>query len=256
MKTAICLLLALLLLVPAGQSDAAEKQVTVCVLDSGCNLPGAEGWNFLTDSADIEDSTGHGTEICSLLQACAPGARLVMLKCFDGETAFDGKAAGKAMRAAVDQYGADVISISWTVNREDEDLHDAVKYAAGKGAILIASAGNISLSTGLGTSVYPAGWDEVIGVGGVNLDDSGEPVSSLWYLASSAVYVCARADWENEKGSSFAAPRVAAAVAASLAETTGQTEDVVRETLRESARDLGDPGYDTVFGWGYIENDH
>lgn len=255
MKTAVCLLFTLLLLASAAYPSAAEKQVTVCILDSGCNLQGAEGWNFLTGSADITDSAGHGTDIYSLLASCAPDARLVMLKCFDTEASFDGEAAVLALYAAVDRYGADIVSMSWTVSQESEALHNAVQYAAGKGAILVASAGNLSLSTGLGTTVYPAAWDEVIGIGGADLNDRGEPISSLWYLSSEAVYVCARADYDGVKGSSYAAARVAAVIAEYLNESPDQTADSVRQTLRDAARDLGEPGYDTVYGWGYIEVD-
>lgn len=234
---------------------AAEDRITVCVLDSGCNLAGAEGWNYINDSADIADGVGHGTRVCALLAACAPDARIVMLKCFDSEETFDGEAAVRALYAAADDYGADIVNMSWTVNEEDEALREAVRYAAGKGAVLVASAGNLDLTTGIGAVVYPAAWDEVIGVGGVDLDADGNPVSSLWYLSGEAVYVCARGDYDGEKGSSYAAPRVAGVVAAYLENAPDPGADGVREMLRASALDLGAPGYDTVFGWGYIQSD-
>ena len=56
---------------------SAEDRITVCVLDSGCNLEGTEGWNYMNDSADIADDLGHGTQICAMLAACAPDARIV-----------------------------------------------------------------------------------------------------------------------------------------------------------------------------------
>jgi len=233
---------------------AAAKQVTICVLDSGCNLNRTEGWSFLADTADITDLSGHGTKICSLLASCAPDAKIIMLKCFESEESFDGKAAINALYAAVDQFGADIISMSWTASQESDDLHEAVRYAAEKGAILVAPAGNISLSTGLGATVYPAAWNEVIGIGGVNLDSNGEPAASLWYLSGKAVYVCANAEYDGEKGSSFAVPRVAAAIAAHLAQSPYKTADSIRQMLREAAQDFGEPGYDTIFGWGYIVN--
>ena len=95
----------------------------------------------------------------------------------------------------------------------------------------------------------------MIGVGGVNLDAQGVPARSLWYLASDAVYVCALAEYEGEWGSSFAVPRVATVVARYLAANAGATEDDVRDMLQSIAQDQGEPGYDTVFGWGYIPMD-
>ena len=248
-RAALLLAVALLFAIPC----AAEEPITVCVLDSGCNLAGAEGWNYIDDSSDLADGPGHGTRIYTLLAACAPDARVVMLKCFDSEASFDGAAAVRALYAAVDDYGADVINMSWTVNGEDEGLRAAAAYAAEKGAVLVASAGNLSFVTGIGETVYPAAWDDVIGVGGVDLDAAGNPASSLWYLSGPAVYVCADGAYEGERGSSYAAARVAGLVAAYLADLPGPDPDA-REMLRCVAEDIGAPGYDTVYGWGYVKS--
>jgi len=252
------LFLILTTLAPASATDLggeAGDRVTICALDSGCDLEGAEGWNYLNDSADISDGVGHGTRVCALLEAYAPDARVVMLKCFDAEQNPDGAAVVRALYAAADQYGADIIEMSWTVLEESAELREAVRYASGRGAVLIASAGNLDLSTGLGKAVYPAAWEEVIGVGGVDLDAEGNPAHSLWYLASTAVYVCASADGGGERGSSYAVPRVAAAVAAYLKDSPDEGADGVLAMLRDAALDLGAPGYDTEYGWGYIAAD-
>ena len=81
-----------------------------------------------------------------------------MLKCFDSEKPFDGEAAVRALRAAVDDYGADVVSMRWIVNEEDAALGEAVKYAAEKGAVLVASALDLG----------EPGYDTVLGWGYVN----------------------------------------------------------------------------------------
>ena len=47
--------------------------------------------------------------------------------------------------------------------------------------------------------------------------------------------------------------RVAAVIGAHLRESPGATAEDVRQMLRESARDLGAPGYDIAYGWGYID---
>lgn len=60
----------------------------------------------------------------------------------------------------------------------------------------------------------------------------GMPVSSLWYLKSEAVFVSADGNYEGEKGSSFAVPRVSGKIAeylfqkpeASEAEIQGMAE--------------------------------
>ena len=115
----------------------------------------------------------------------------------------------------------------------------------------MACAGNLSLTTGLGTDAYPAAWDEVIGVAGVNLDADGAPKTSLWYLYGEAVDFCARADCGDEKGASYSTARVTGRIAAAL--QSGVEKAEIYEYLATLARDMGDPGFDDRYGWGYLE---
>lgn len=224
-------LTAILLTLPLTAGAAAEMEpskaisdpVTVCILDSGCNLPDIQGRNYLDGTQDLTDQEGHGTYVYELLKETAPEAELYMLKCFDSSTSLPqntqkagdaseatdiGTAIIQAVYDAVDVYDADIINMSWTLNQDSEELHEAICYAAKQNVLLVAAAGNLSLSTPLGSQVYPASWEEVIGVSGADLNAQGEPVSSLWYLQSDAVFVSADGNYRGEKGSSFAAPRI------------------------------------------------
>lgn len=231
-----------------------EEPVTVCILDSGCSEDHAEGESFLGDPDDLTDSIGHGTHICSLVRSAAPEAKVVMLKCFESQDTVNEEAIIAALYAAVDTYHADVINISWTVNEGSDALHEAIAYAYEHGSILVAATGNLSLQTPLGSKPYPAGWEEVIGVGAVNLDADGNPVSSLWYLQNDSIFVCADGKWQEEKGTSYAAPKVAGMIARYLQNAPEEEKNdlSVREYLKKQAQDLGESGYDTVFGWGYV----
>lgn len=233
----------------------ASAQVRICILDSGCDQTDISGWNYTDQNDDLSDHAGHGTKICTILKECAPDAELIMLKCFasDTESEVSEESMIQAVLDAAEIYHADVISMSWTSVKESEALHEAIQKAYDSGCILVASAGNLSFQTPLGSRVYPAAWEEVIGVGGAELDGNGEPVSSLWYLQSDAVFVCTDGEYEGEHGSSFAAPRVAAFIARYLIENPEAREEQVREYLKAQTLDLGTEGYDTVFGWGYLE---
>lgn len=254
MMKRICTFWLILLALAVGLCARADAdRVRICILDSGSNLPMGEGWNYLANTDDIADRQGHGTRVETLLRALAPEAEIYMLKCFESETSLNEEAMVEALYAAVDDYHADVINMSWVISDPRPALYEAIGYAYDKGVILVAPAGNLTLSTGIGATVYPAAWEEVIGVGGVNLSEEGRPSASLWFLSGEAVYVCARADFGEERGSSYAAPRVAAAIAAYLMENPGATQEAVRQFLRETALDLGEPNYDTVYGWGYIQ---
>ena len=52
------------------------------------------------------------------------------------------------------------------INKDYEELHKVVKQAYDKGIIIIAAAGNGQYDEAL----YPAKYDEVIGVGAINKD--------------------------------------------------------------------------------------
>ena len=261
-KWKAAVLTAMMLLSVPLTIGAQEDAITVCILDSGCEDPLAEGKNYLSDGKELSDESGHGTLVYQILTEYAPDARLYMLKCFSGgdemslkeEQTQQEQAVIQALYDAVDVYQADVINISWTVNVESEALHEAITYAYQQGSILVAASGNLSLQTPLGSMTYPAGWEEVIGVGGVDLDADGKPVSSLWYLQNNSIFVCADGNWQEEKGTSFAAPKVTAVIARYLQNAPEKEKNdlSVREYLKEQAQDLGENGYDTVFGWGYV----
>lgn len=242
-------LLTLLFLLPCVRAE--EKTVRIAVLDSGCNAPEAVGVNVLDDSSDLTDSLDHGTKLDGILAELVPQAERIAIKCFEDRLNTDGETLAKALRAAVDDWAADIVVMSFATAAEDEALHEAVREASEKGVLLFASAGNLSLETGLGCAVYPASWDEVIGIGGVDVREDGEVASSLWYLRTAAVSFCADADGGDEKGASFAVPR-AAALAARLLLDGAAPEDIVPR-LQEMALDMGAAGYDTTYGWGYLE---
>ena len=243
----LLILLALLLYAPCRAAEA----VTVCILDSGCNDHTGAGESFLEASDALTDPIGHGTHICSLIRDGAPEADVVMLKCFEAEDSVNEDAIVAALYAAVDTYRADVINMSWTLADESAALHEAILHAHDQGAVLVACAGNLSLSTGLGTIAYPAAWDEVIGVAGVNLDAQGEPQTSLWYLYGEAVDFCARSDCGDEKGASYSTARVSGLIAAALQDGVEKAE--IYEYLASLAQDMGEPGFDDRYGWGYLE---
>lgn len=250
-----------------GHQAAAENTdpVVICVLDSGCSDSDAEGKNYLGDPEDLSDPAGHGTKVYQILNEQSSDSKIYMLKCLECLEASEKTSAQQkkteeqaviqAIYDAVEVYQADVLNISWTLNAESEALHEAVSYAHEQGVILIAAAGNLSLQTPLGSKVYPAAWEETIGVGGVDLEEDGTPVSSLWYLQNDSVFVCADGNFEGEKGTSFAVPRVTAAAEEYLktAEKSEKSDLAVREYLKRQAEDLGEEGYDPVFGWGYIQ---
>jgi subtilisin family serine protease len=54
-------------------------------------------------------------------------------------------------------------------------------------------------------------------------------------------------------GTSFAAPLVAGAAALAWSIDPNLTPDQVEQMLYSTAKDLGDPGWDQIYGWGRLD---
>ena len=72
---ALCLMAAIGAYTPVLADS--ESQVTVCILDSGCNMEDITGWNYLEGSDNLSDNSGHGTGVCEILLEKALDANLV-----------------------------------------------------------------------------------------------------------------------------------------------------------------------------------
>ena len=111
-------LLTLLFLLPCVRAEA--KTVRIAVLDSGCNAPEAVGVNVLDDSSDLTDSLDHGTKLDGILAELVPQAERIAIKCFEDRLNTDGETLAKALRAAVDDWAADIVVMSFATAAEVE----------------------------------------------------------------------------------------------------------------------------------------
>lgn len=245
--------------------------VNIAVIDSGCNkhidlgdnLAG--GWNFYSnpESDDYSDNNGHGTHVAGIIAALhndfgimgvAPKVNIYALKCFEGNDSTLSIVA-KAIRTAVDDYNCKIINLSLASKKDSEILYDAVQYASGKGAIIIAAVGNY----GNGQICYPAGYEEVIGVGSVGKNKK----KSYFSQFNSSVFVTApgeafeslsgESDYMTLQGTSQATPLVTAAAAILLSADNSMSLQKFKELIMSCSEDLGDAGYDTYYGYGLLD---
>ena len=181
--------------------------------------------------------------------------------------------------------GAQVINMSlgWFPGYDPgATVHDAVEYAYSHGVVLVASSGN----WGTGTVAFPAAYPEVIAVGATKFDSQITDYSQYGpeqevVAPGGDVYLDENLDGEVDgvlqqtfaghdfgppellsdptdfdyyfyDGTSMAAPHVTALVALMIA--NGQTGvENIRAILHETAVDLGEPGWDEVYGYGLID---
>jgi subtilisin family serine protease len=190
----------------------------------------------------------HGSATASLLQLA--GARRIAVADVYGSDPAGGNAL--AISRAVDWLlgqGARVISIS-LVGPSNALLGQAVAAARKRGVTFVAAVGNDGPAA---PPAFPASYPGVIAVTGVDghnraLIEAGRALH-LDYAAPGADMVAANAAgrWVRVRGTSYAAPLVAARAAAALA--TGPN---VIAALDREAIDLGRKGPDPTYGRGLL----
>jgi thermitase len=254
----------------AWTRTTGSASVVIAVVDSGVyaahpDLAGklVPGWNFVKNSADTSDVTGHGTEVAGTVAAATNNgigvagvswASLVMPLVTVDSFSF---AAYSDIAAAI-QYAADhnvrVINVSIGGTASSNTLQGAVNYAWSHGAMVFAAAMNSS-STALN---YPAACDHAIAVGATDENDQLAVFSNYgnWLTLSAPgtniLTTMNGGGYGYVNGTSFAAP-IAAGVAALILSVKPQlTNQEVLDLLKQSADHPGQPGFDSNYGWGRV----
>ena len=137
--------------------------------------------------------------------------------------------------------GANVILMSFSNPGYSQALQDAISYAWGKGAVVVAATGN----DGVSTPTYPAGDADVMGVAGT--DQSDQPWASSntgadTFLAAPATSIPADATDGSETsitGTSASAAMVAGAAALLMANDPLATNAIVDGRLARNADPVG-----------------
>jgi subtilisin family serine protease len=154
---------------------------------------------------------GHGTMTAGLVHLIAPGAKIMPLKAFAGDGSSDLFNILRAIYYGVD-HGANVISMSFEITQSSPALLVAIQYALSKNVVVVAASGN----DGQQMLVYPAAYNDVIGVGST---DNSDLKSSFTNFGTNAVFVAAPGEgvittypggnYAAGWGTSFSAPLVA-----------------------------------------------
>ena len=156
------------------------------------------------------------------------------------------------------------------LDRRIDELNNFYKMAVSNGSLFVWAAGNTTAIEGGGRKTYNAptiqagmpayiselhkGWITVVGV-----KPDGTEYNPHLARAGAAMWwsISANGNCELEMcssyGSSFAAPRVTAAAAKVQEKFPWMTGHELKQTLLTTAKDLGQPGVDTIFGWGLLD---
>ncbi len=222
------------------------------------------GWNFIADNADIEDGFGHGSHMAGLIGAASDGRTgtvgvtwevdLLPVRMFDDAGRGTNLAGAQGIVYAAER-GAEVINLSWGTNRLSAVIRDAVAYAAARGAVLVASAGNAG---GPVTDNFPAAFDQVIAVGATAPNDGLAGFSNRGVrvdLTAPGVNILStqRRGHFLLSGTSQAAALVSGVAAHLRYRHPDLAAEEIRSVLRLGAVDLGRSGWDPAFGAGRLD---
>jgi subtilisin family serine protease len=192
------------------------------------------GWNFINDTANVQDNNGHGTHVAGIMAAASNnaygvagvdwGAQIMPLKTIDAYGNGSVDAAVSAIYYAV-AHGAKVINASWSGPTADLALENAISYANTRGVVFVAAAGNESVNNDIIPS-YPANYDtllpNVLSVAAVdqagNLADFSNYGASTVSLGAPGVdilstYLSIAGGFTTLSGTSMATPFVTGVVA-------------------------------------------
>ncbi|MEU3452433.1 S8 family serine peptidase [Micromonospora sp. NPDC006766] len=243
----------------------------IAVVDSGVDVNHPDlkgrtvaGYNAIKPGAAPADDNGHGTMVAGIAAAntnngigvagAAWTARVMPVKVLGANgSGYDSDVARGVIWAA--DHGATIINMSLGGPADNRALHDAVSYATGKGAVVVAAAGN----EGDGQAQYPAAYSEVMAVAATDAAGRLADFSSYgdWVDVAAPgtdiVSTWPGSDYYVGDGTSFAAPIVSGTAALVRTMYPSLTPAQVVSRIRQNARDAGPRGIDPYYGYGVLD---
>jgi len=206
--------------------------------------------------------SAHGTAIASILvgdsasvKGALPGATVYAADVFGGKA--EGGSAEAVARglAWVAERRATVINVS-LVGPENRTLKAVVDVLLARGHVIVAAVGNDGPARPVG---YPAAYEGVIAVtsvdGGrrIQVDANRGPEIAFAALGVDVQVAALNKTYATATGTSFAAPLVAARIAQKMTQPNIAASSQVLRDLRAEVVDLGAPGRDDIFGYGFLD---
>jgi len=255
----------------AGAWDLTlADEVVVAIVDTGVNCSHEDlsgrcvaGYDYINGDSNPNDDHGHGTHVAGISAASTNNSvgvagvgwngRIMPMKALDSTGNGPHSAIANSITWAVD-HGADVINMSLGGFFTSSTLRRATEYAFDNGVSLIAAAGNQNTSN----PTYPAAYANVVGVAATTQSDGRASFSNYGtYVDVSAPGVAILSTvrtggYQAWSGTSMASPVVAGLAALLVAQDPGRSPTVIETIMEQTAEDLGETGYDQLFGWGRI----
>jgi len=160
-------------------------------------------------------------------------------------------------------------SVSWLIDEkvhiinlsfagaDNKIMRKVFERAQELGLVMVAAVGNWGRSD---VPAFPAAYEGVIGVTAVNERGLADPMAnsgSYVDFAAPGVRVFAAAPGTGgrfQSGTSFATPFITAMMGLEIAKGSARTPAALSAILNKSIYDLGMPGRDDIYGWGFARH--
>jgi subtilisin family serine protease len=259
---------------PSGNT---ADPVKVGIIDTGIsnkhpdlqtNVKG--GVNTINSRKGWNDDNGHGSHVAGTVAAInntsgvvgvGPAADLYAIKVLGANGSGYLSDVIEGIQWAM-VNGMQVINMSLGTGSNIQSFHDAVIAAKNAGVVVIAAAGNSG-----GSVIYPAAYSEAIAVSATDQNNviaswsSRGPEIDLAAPGVSIYSTYKGTGYATLSGTSMAAPHVAGSAALVLNTPVGEYDvnlngkwdpDEVQKKLQDRAVDLGNTGFDNLYGWGLV----
>lgn len=260
----------------AWDKTIGSTAVHVCLIDSGVlrtheDVASARyvgGIDFVEDDADPNDGNGHGTFVTVLAVGATnngKGIAGIAQSSWSHARVLDSAGSGtlgdgaSAYRWCTD-FGAHIATASIGARTTSTTLNDATTYAWTQGTLPIAAAGNDGCTPCVNT---PANGPDVIAVACTTSTNdrcgisSGGPEIDIAAPGANIVsaYRTSTTSYVTGTGTSASAPLVAGVAALMKSYSPNLTAAQMRARILDTALDLGNAGWDPLYGEGLLRAD-
>ena len=248
----------------ASDTRIIPTGVRIGLLDSGVDVTHPVFQDAVIHSWGCQNRSvagAHGTAVASLLAGWASGFHGVLLKAevyaadvYCGEPTGGSVDALAAAFAWLAQQRVAVINVS-LVGPDNAALAQIVRALTARGYLLVAAVGNDGPAA---APLYPAAYPRVIGVTAVDahrrvLLEAGRGNQVMFAAPGADINAAAAGGkYSPVRGTSFAAPIVAALLAETMPVPDVAASDAAVQALIRQAVDLGPPGRDLTYGYGLV----
>lgn len=224
-----------------GAGTGGDHQATNPCEGHGTNVAG-------TIAAEINNSTG--------VVGIAPGTRIGAAKFAILNQPCDGTAAACTSCAVnainwTTTIGARILNVSYSMGFSSS-TESAFQTTRNNGVVHFASTGN----SGGSSIAYPASSQYVLGIGSIDANGGKSSFSQygndISHMApGSSIRTTSRGGgYSTVSGTSFSSPYAAGVGALVVSRNPYLTAVDIETLLHNTCQDLGNPGYETTFGWG------